>query len=352
MTRPSTIFYSLSAQPDNIGDIEIRKEVLSWIRESGREIVLFVGPMPQGYLEGFGDLTDCELHTRSLTFEIRLLREALRGNATIVLAPGPQVFGPSNLAVRSAINLLNVLVAKFRGGAGLAVGRSLRGQHSIGRSLDRFLIKQFALFTVRDAVSSDAIGLELPSYPDLAFASSDTLPTTAGRHLLALSFRSDREVPLPALSRLVEAARAIGLEPVFVSQVKRDDARHSELGDAVAVRTELWGTRSHVEQEEAAREIYRNSAYVVSNRLHGLILGMQCGALPVTYAEAGFDKVASTLHGVVMSASWPVEDASGTPGAPWLSADRGPQSVRLETELAAAGARLDQLRGEFLARLS
>jgi hypothetical protein len=50
MTRPSTIFYSLSAQPDNIGDIEIRKEVLSWIRESGREIVLFVGPMPQGYL--------------------------------------------------------------------------------------------------------------------------------------------------------------------------------------------------------------------------------------------------------------------------------------------------------------
>lgn len=351
MTRSTTVFYSLSAQADNLGDIEIRRQVLTWLRESGQRVVLFVGPMPAAYLDGFGDLSDFEKHTASHTFELRLLGEALRGRATIVLAPGPQVFGTTTLAVRSLINVVNVMLAKSRKGRALAVGRSLRGRPSLGRSLDRLLIRQFDLYTVRDDASSDAIGIDLPKYPDLAFATSDTRPSEGARDLLALSFRSDREVPRDLLARLVGAARSVDLEPIFVSQVRRDDAQHERLSEALGVKADLWGDRSHLEQEEAVRGIYRRSAYVVSNRLHGLILGMQCGALPVGYSEAGYDKISSTLGSVVSGEAWPSAAMSDPLSTPWLMTNRDAPIATLEADLASASERLQQLKLVFLSQL-
>ena len=348
MTRTPAVFYSLSAQPDNLGDIEIRKQVLEWLKESGRPVVLFTGPMPQGYLDGFGDLSGFETHSQSRVFELRLLREALRGRSAVVLAPGPQIFGPTKLAIRSLINLVNVLAIRARRGSAVAVGRSLRGTPSPGKILDRSLIKLFSLYTVRDDVSADAIGLDLMSYPDMAFGARDTSPTTGERSHLALSFRNDRSVPPEHLTGLVEQARRAGLEPVLVSQVRRDDDQHRRLGDLLGIRTQLWEERTHVEQEEAVRALYRRSAFVVSNRLHGLILGMQCGALPVTYSEPGYDKVVSTVSGVVSISSWPSKDGLEPLTAAWLVEDRADSQDRLESELQAAEQRLAALKNEFL----
>lgn len=352
MTRTPAVFYSLSAQPDNLGDIEIRKQVLEWLKEGGRPVVLFTGPMPQGYLDGFGDLSGFETHSQSRDFELRLLCEALRGRAAVVLAPGPQIFGPTKLAIRSLINLVNVLAIRARRGSAVAIGRSLRGTPSPGKVLDRSLIKLFSLYTVRDDVSAEAIGLKLTSYPDMAFGARDTSPTTGERTQLALSFRNDRSVPPEYLIQLVREARKARLEPVLISQVRRDDEQHRRLGGLLGIRTQLWEEKTHVEQEEAVRALYRRSAFIVSNRLHGLILGMQCGALPVTYSEPGYDKLVSTVSGVVSTLSWPSMDGPEPLEAAWLGEDRGALQDRLESELQAAHQRLSLLKDEFLRTLA
>ncbi|MBD8140025.1 polysaccharide pyruvyl transferase family protein [Frigoribacterium sp. CFBP 13605] len=348
MSRLRPIFYSVSAQPDNLGDIEIRKTVLDWLKDSGRPLVVFVGPMPSDYLAGFGNLADVEIHSRSVSFERRLLFAACRGRATLVLAPGPQIFGPAALAVRSLINLVNVLAVRSRGGSAVAVGRSLRGGLSLGRVLDRFLIKLFSLYTVRDDLSSQAIGLNLRQHPDMAFAHVDTSPSEGDRNLLALSFRSDRAVPLELLSRLVETARAEALEPVLVSQVRRDDPQHRQLGNLLGVRTALWEDRTHLQQDEVVRGIYRRSLHVLSNRLHALIMGMQCGALPVAFTEAGQDKLTSTLRGVVTTESWPESTRTDDQPGPWLTRSPVSAQERLTDELHTASERLRELRQAFL----
>lgn len=347
MSRPRPIFYSVSAQSDNLGDIEIRRAVLDWLKDSGRPLVVFVGPMPSDYLAGFGDLADVEIHSKSVSFERRLLLAACRGRATLVLAPGPQIFGPAALTVRSLINLGNVLAIRSRGGTAVAVGRSLRGGPSLGRVLERFLIKLFSLYTVRDDVSSAAIGLNLRQFPDIAFAHVDTPPSEGDRNLLALSYRSDRAVPLELLSRLVETARAEELEPVLVSQVRRDDAQHRQLGKILGVRTALWEDKTHLQQDEVVRGIYRRSLHVSSNRLHALIMGMQCGALPVAFIEAGQEKLTSTLRGVVTTESWPDKTGADDQPASWLKRSPVCAQERLTDELRTASERLRELRQVF-----
>lgn len=350
-TSQAPIFYSVSAQHDNLGDIEIRRQMLSWLRETGRPLVIFGGPMPQSYKEAMG-LVPTEIVVSSVKFELELLKAALQGRAAFILAPGPQVFGPRRLAVRSAINLLNAAIVRARGGHCIAVGRSLRGVTSLGKFLDRTLVRLFDIYSVRDDVSAAQIGLALQRHPDMAFGHLDTAATSRTRKLVTISLRYDRLVQVESLRPLIDECRKHGLDVVFASQVHRDDDQHARLARDLGVRAELWGQRSHTEQEEALRSSYRRTLFSVSNRLHGLIMAAQCGSLPVTLSADSSDKISSTFKDVLTHSSLPSEGLSDA--LTWLGeADVVTDKQNLlDRELHEARATLDSLRRSVVRTLA
>jgi len=346
----SPIFYSVSAQHDNLGDIEIRRAMLAWLRHTGRPLMIFGGHMPESYQLAMG-LDPSEVITSASLFEWKLLLAALRGRAAVIHAPGPQVFGPRRLALRSAVNVLNAGLVRARGGTCIAVGRSLRGVPSIGKMLDRRLVRLFDIYSVRDDVSAAQIGVALPRHPDMAFGHRDTAPTSTPRPVVTVSLRYDRPVSAESLRPFITACRIRDLDVVFVSQVHRDDEQHASLARDLDVRADLWGQRTHAQQEEALRRSYRMSLLSVSNRLHGLIMAAQCGSIPVTLSSDPSDKIPSTFRGVLTHYPLSLRGHDSTPE--WLD-DPGALSAMqgtLDAELIKARATLDELRETVLRTL-
>lgn len=292
---PRTIFASINAQPDNLGDIEIRQTLLGWLLDTSAPITLFAGTMPAGYLAAF-DLPDRVRVLRSpVEFQLALLRRVASRRASIVFAPGPQVFGlhPAGL-LKSLLNLVNVSLVRASGGQAIAVGRSLRGTGRLPRSLERMLVSRFSVFAVRDDRSAIAVGLPLEVCPDLAFAHTGAV--TVPKSTAVISLRSDRAVNLTLLGAAIEACTAAGLTVRFVTQVQRDDAQHERLAAQFGVEAVLWGDKSHTEQFAAVHDAHARARIVLSNRLHALILGVQHEALPVALVEPSNDKLMSTLR--------------------------------------------------------
>lgn len=294
--RSRKTFTSIAAQPDNLGDIEIRRTLLNWVIGDGGELVVFTGAMPQEYVEAFELPDSVELVSSSAQFERRLIGAALTRRANIAFAPGPQVLAPSLRATaKSFANLLNIAAVRVTGGGAIAVGRSFRGSGKLTALVERANVRMLNIYVARDEVSAGVLGRPLRHAPDLAFASTnDTQPSASGTHVV-LSFRSDRPIDLPGLKRLVERLSTEGLRPIVVTQVRRDDSQHAKLASELGIEFLSWTTQSYSEQFEAVNRIYSESVAVISNRLHALILGIQANALPVGLVDRGSDKLRSTL---------------------------------------------------------
>ncbi|MCS5735576.1 polysaccharide pyruvyl transferase family protein [Herbiconiux daphne] len=345
--KKRVVFYSVAAQWDNLGDIEIRDTALGWIGQSGSRVVAFTGGMPTSYLNAFQSAANTRWISSSIKYQGLLWGHILRRRASIVFAPGPQVFAsrPKPM-LKSLVNLLNVLGVRLSGGSALAVGRALRGSGRMARALERAVVSRFSLYVVRDDRSASVIGRPLRDAPDLAFGHPRVVGSKE-RVYVAISLRSDREVNIEGLKALLIQVSERGLVPVFVSQVKRDDVRHSSLAAELSVEALLWGENSHASQMERVKNVYARSAAIVSNRLHGLILGVQNGASPIAVLDPGSDKLSSTL------APWvPLRTTSsrfeGPDGGGWKSFDFTGDRAGIDHGAQAAAAALDSLRADFL----
>jgi hypothetical protein len=119
----------------------------------------------------------------------------------------------------------------------------------------------------------------------------------AGRELLAVSMRGDRQVPSASWLAAVRAQAARHeLRIVVVAQVRIDRDRSSLLAEWLGGECVGWTDDDHVKREEDVRAIYRRSRYIVSDRLHALIIGMTEGALPVGYTVESNEKVERTME--------------------------------------------------------
>jgi hypothetical protein len=289
-----TLFCSVNAQWDNLGDIEIRQTLVAWALETSVPMVIFVGDMPQDYVDAFAFPTDVRLVRSPVEFEFVLLKHALGRKASIAFAPGPQYLSSRPRAVAKTLaNMVNVMLVRSTGGKAIAVGRALRGSGRLAEVLERVLIRQFDLFTVRDNASSTSVAQHLELQPDLAFAHRGI--SNEPKPLALISLRSDVIPDQATLTELVDDVRRRGYIVQFVTQVKRDDAQHAQLATRFNCSAVLWGEKSHLEQFEAVRAAYASADIVVSNRLHALILGIQHGAFPIAFVEPGADKLPTTL---------------------------------------------------------
>lgn len=311
-TRNSpAVFFSLSAQSDNLGDIEIRRVMLDWLRSSGCPLRIFVGRMPKGYLDSFDLSGDVETFDSSLRFQWRLAQCLLRREAHLAFAPGPQTFarpGGRRLgrsvaylrtAIKPAINFGNTLAVRACGGRVISIGRAVRGDHELALRFERSRAGLSSVYSVRDSSSSEVLGKSVTIIPDLAFLNTEVTAQDQVQDLVILSLRGDRPVDHGKVDSAVRVVRSHGLEPVFLTQVRSDNANHVLLGKALGCRVIAWDAQSHTEQLEIVKETYQRAAMVISDRLHALIFGAQSGADLVAVVQPGNDKLTSTLGHVV-----------------------------------------------------
>jgi len=356
--RPSrpprrTVFYSVAAQWDNLGDIEIRNAALEWIRGTGSDVIAYSGSMPEAYVAAFDTDEQVRFVENAVQYQALLWYFLLRRRASMVFAPGPQVFGPSVKAMgKSLVNLLNVTAVRASGGSVLAVGRSLRGRGRLARRIEVAVVAMFQLYVVRDTRSAAVLERVLVNAPDLAFAHDFGQSASGGtRTDVVISLRGDRPISVDGLSAVVDVIRSKGLRPLFVTQVKRDDEQHRSLAEQFGVSAVLWENHSHSDQLTRARSAYANAGAVVSNRLHALIFGIQHGAAPIAVLDKGSDKLASTLRPwVTLRTTSP--DFDSVDGLAWMSTEVVGLADGVATESERARIALAKVEGQFVRLLN
>ncbi|WZH52240.1 MAG: hypothetical protein PIR53_19775 [Nocardioides alkalitolerans] len=338
MTSRTATFASVAAQADNLGDAELRAVAVAMLDAPGTDLHVYTGGMPGGYLRCLELPAGVLTHRRRLTFATALLRNAARRPVNFVLSPGPYVVPRGASVAKSWLLLALVLLVRARGGAVLALGRAV---HTGGRTAplpERLVARRTRIFVVRDASSALAFGepaLEL--MPDLALAVDRRPPDDGPREDVVISLRGDKAVSGELAATLAEQIRAAGFTPVFVTQVMRDDELHARLAEQTGADAILWGSNDHDVQLERVRAALSRAAWVVTDRLHAAIFGLQCGAAPVAVVgDPGKDKVVKCLDRLL-----PLPQVSRT--GPTLLSEVF-DDVRRKEALTAAG----RARGDLL----
>ncbi|TFD83904.1 polysaccharide pyruvyl transferase family protein [Cryobacterium lactosi] len=348
--RRRILFCSVSAQWDNLGDIEIRQTLVDWVSEGERSVTVFVGTMPQSYIDAFAFSSNVRVVRSPIKFQVLLLRAILARRASIAFAPGPQLLGTQpKILAKTLANFANVTLVRLSGGHAIAVGRALRGSGRLAKAIERALVNKFAIYTVRDNASSSALGSALEMQPDLAFAHSGF--ASARKGLALISLRGDRKVDREMVKTAVEVLKGAGYDVKFVTQVKRDDNQHSELAYEFGLDAILWGSKSHLDQFDTIRAAYAEADIVISNRLHALILGIQHGAFPVAVVEPSADKLPTTLSPWIQLVSVPSVGSSAPVLETLLASGFQARKQTLSLDVDAARSRLHVLKSrvqEFL----
>lgn len=292
-----SLFCSVAAQHDNLGDIQIRRTILSYFSNRGYRLYVFIGSMPSEYVAAFEFSGDSILIRSKFEFIWTVLKVGRRGEGSLLFAPGPHKLVNSPRGVAKAIGMLiAVIFTRLSGGESFSLGRAFRGRAHVARFSERFISRLSTAYSVRDCVSSRYLGQEAQVIPDLAFSAVQSWAAAEDRPLVAISVRSDSCVDEEALSGLVRMSQEANMEVIFVSQVRRDDEQHRKLAFRFGVESVVWGENTHSEQWKRVLDVYSKAYAVVSNRLHALLFGVAQGAFPVELAVDESDKISSTLE--------------------------------------------------------
>ena len=290
------VFVSAVAQTDNIGDVVIRRELISWLRSSGRELQVLTAILPPEFVEAL-DLEAGEACQSQRAWLGRFFRDCLRGRAALCFPPGMQPMVSSRAAyLRAVLHLVMAVCCRARGGAVVKVGRSIEGDSRGLLTLERLLRRVCHLYVLRDLRSPEVLGVPARTAPDLGVASPSmaTRPAVAQPEprAVAMSWRADSPVPSAVVTGIHAELQRAGFESVLVTQVRRDGERHEQLANALGCRHVDWPDEvSHADQEVRVADAYAGCAAVVPDRLHALVLGWNEGAVPLGYCAPGDRKI-------------------------------------------------------------
>ncbi|NUU16868.1 hypothetical protein HP550_06340 [Cellulomonas humilata] len=290
------VLVSARGQADNLGDSVLRRGLLDALRPLGR-LVVNVDGLPDGYVGALG-LQAQDLLVRDRREWARRSAAGAWGGAVYGFNAG-ETYATPGYAGHLLKTAPLVALSRLRGGAGLHVGLGLRAPHPLwGRVLNLGLLP-VSVVAWRDADSRAWVGRGSVA-PDwgYAFGTQDLTAalTGADRPVLAVSLRGDRPAPGPVWTDTVRALAADrSLDVVVVPQVGRDLPRARDLAADLGGELVAWDGIDHAAAEKVVRDVYRRASFVVSDRLHALVLGHTEGALPVGLAPGSAGKLERSL---------------------------------------------------------
>jgi hypothetical protein len=289
-----SIFVNPSGQRDNLGDSVLRRAYLERLRTYGRLHVL-VG-VDRGYESGLGIEAEDKVYVSKRSWLLALL--AARPGSIFALNAGEIVLGR-----RFLLSILWQLPAmlRVRLGKGVVVAAGIAVRDTTSALVPALRCLLFPVSTViwRDPASARAVGTGSCS-PDWAFALDASGLTVVKRDKVVIVLRGDR--PGPTFQQSVALAgeiRSAGYEPVVAVQVRRDEALARTLASSMQCEVVSWPrSHSHDQQEGVIRDLYSSAAFVVSDRIHALIIGLTEGAAPIGTGGGSLEKVRRTLAAV------------------------------------------------------
>ena len=286
---PREIFVPARGQYDNIGDILLRRQLLDWLRPNG-PLHIYIGEAPAGYAEGLG-LALGDVQYRSFrAWYAAALRSAARGRASYVFKPGEIQL--TLIGMKEHLAMLPVLaLVRARHGRVARVGVGSRNFAPLPRALMGPSIALSNLSLWRDAATAGYLG-QGRIMPDLAFASDERTEkrdlADGVRDVLVVSMRSDLDYPSAEwLAGVRAVASDNGLSIWCVTQVLRDDDKCGQLAADLDGQALRWDGTGHDEQERRLRDLYRQAALAVSDRLHVLVGALTEGAVPAALLVSG-----------------------------------------------------------------
>lgn len=200
------------------------------------------------------------------------------------------IFGKLNTVLIATLKLIGVRVCQ--------VGISYDGLDQRYASILRGRVPFMYSHAVRDTFShkhATDLGIRVDEIvPDLAFGLFEQpVLVNASRGAIALSFRADKyRNRMPEIEALVRTvvAGANGSTVKFVAQVGRDAQFMRDLMEmARSVAGSTLEYHVCTDDIEAARAIYSDCRVIYSNRLHGLLLAMSAGVVPVAVVDRKAD---------------------------------------------------------------
>ncbi|QEW02153.1 polysaccharide pyruvyl transferase family protein [Microbacterium lushaniae] len=289
MSDKRDVFVWCTGQLDNIGDSLLRRPYLATLRRFG-DMHVWVKNADEGFLSGLGLVAGDRVQPSYSSWYRRAWITSIRGRIVLALNAG-EVPVSRRGALRMASLLPLALATRARGGAVLWLGVGVPKHRGPLAAPYRLMSHLATAVWARDGVTAAMLPGSV-IVPDWAFSLATEDAKMTPRSYLGVMLRGDRAEPEPAWFDWVAAqARELGLELAFASQVTRDNARAEELATRFGVRSVLFADNEHRAHEESIRGFYRQCAFLISDRLHGLVVAATEGAIPIGWVPTSRGKI-------------------------------------------------------------
>lgn len=288
-------FLSLRTQYENLGDFLIAQATVDLLTQFGN-VTLDVRNVPESYLALF------DLPKNVLVVKSDFALYALKNRRSWVYVVKPGGYSTSNSLKSRVKNILMALY--FRGLKRILDVQLMKMPHSIGGRLwasDVFYNRTFDLLCCRDLLSLEnyrkhGVGNAVLA-PDMAVyyinqsSMFRTTNSSAAKNSVVISLRYDRLNDEPEISDMISKNFLLEDELsklVFISQVTFDH----DINQSSSIRNDGLIVKYSVDADSLKDIVscYASAKYVISNRLHSLLLGVINGAIPIALIDTEKDK--------------------------------------------------------------
>lgn len=289
MKEQKRLLVVLTGAYGNLGDAVIRRRIFQWVRDSG-EVHAYVGNATADWIDELGMADKDTLYRSSHVKAWLKLFFARRAPLGLIFDPGEIPLGRNELRPELMFLVLTI-VTRLRGGVVVRPPRGIGDFNWVTGQVHRMSVRFSNVTLWRNSRSLELMKLGDAS-PDTAFQEdASTSPTL--RNSLIVSMRGKRSTPSENWFDAVRSlAKAKGLAIVVLSQVREDEERTKELAEVLGGTHFAWGERSDLNHELAVRKQYESAKFVVSDRLHVVILSALAGAVPLEAADSPRGKIA------------------------------------------------------------
>ncbi len=256
---------------------------------------VLVGPRVSDYSAGLGLGSDDLVYDMRADWQRAALRAAIAGRVAIVSNAGEVQLNRRRTKIALA-DIPTAALVRLRGGKVVQSGVGFRRPNGGYPWQVALVTAMSGIASWRDAPSRHH-GRVGQVTPDWAFAIAGSGAKAVRRDLLVVTMRGDRAVPTSAF---VDAVKRIcdsrNLRPVVINQVVRDLSRSRELASMLGAEfIAPWSGGPHDEFEPVLRDVYARAEFVVSDRLHALVIALTEGAVPVGATRGSVEKLDRTL---------------------------------------------------------
>lgn len=321
--KPKTYFLTIT-QSQNLGDLLINKMLINEIATNSSTIYIDSNNLPNDFEEVLYYHTNSSnvvniakkysLSLKGIKHFIQTLRFIKKENINyLFVSPGPKSLTTIH-DIKTWVTLFIYRWAKYNNIKTYIIGADFHFKKKCNKIYNYFAIKFVTAIYLRDKETTSFFqtkGIKNIHYtPDLAFLYNKQITSIpAKKDTILISFRDlqteeFREQLYNNLQKIISHLNSAELKIVFFHQVKCDYSFNYELYNKLK---DKFPGKIYFHNElvwfNDIGEIYNPSYYIISNRLHVLLLGIMHNSIPIAIlnSDEETNKIRKIFNGLLLS---------------------------------------------------